>query len=361
MKKLVFIAIFLIFLPSLYSKSPEYITHKVTQHWLEINNNFSNTSDVWGNYTIDLTLEALLFHDYYLKKDLYLNTVLEVFKKINIISSDTIAYNSQPFCSINFILGKLTCDKNWFTGYIHESHRMKQNVKKSIEGAVMINHQDDYYILIDYMQEYTSRLSKTGLLTNDTLLFSEAVNQFIVYEKLLRNENTGLWCQGRGWCPDRTKLAQGAWSRGHGWLLRGIVTTMSSLPYEFQLKLKPVLERTSNALLKVQSRNGMYHILLNLPINRSEPDVSGTGMIAYYMAIAVKNNWLDEEIYRPSILRATSTIKNYVTKNGEVLNSCKGPGPLCNQDEYIYYKPKIDEKHGFQGIIYGMLAEMMMN
>jgi len=136
------------------------------------------------------------------------------------------------------------------------------------------------------MQEYASRLSKTGYLTHDTVLFRECVNQFLIYEKILRNESTGLWCQGRGWCNDRSKLAQGAWSRGHGWLLRGIVTTMLYLPEKYKQELQPILERVSYSLLNTQSKSGMYHILLDLPNEDSAPDVSGVGMIAESVMLA---------------------------------------------------------------------------
>ncbi|MGC9341625.1 MAG: glycoside hydrolase family 88 protein, partial [Bacteroidales bacterium] len=216
------------------------------------------------------------------------------------------------------------------------------------------------YILIDYLQEYASRLAKTGYLTGDSTLFEECVSQFLIYEKLLRNPETGLWCQGRGWCEDSTKFSQGAWSRGHGWLMRGIVTSMLYLPEEYRMTLLPLLQRLSVSLVKAQSPGGMFHILLDFPLAQSVPDVSGTGMIAYYLAISVKEGWLAEDNFRPAILKATRSMKNYVTEQGEVLNSSKGPGPLCSPEEYINYQPEIDEKHGFQGMVYGMMGEMVL-
>lgn len=345
---------------ALEAQTPEMIIDKVSRHWLELHNNFEDTSDVWGNYTMDLTLEALLFSDYYLKRDSFSNVVTEVIKKRNIEPTDTINYKSQPFCSINFTMGNLLGNKKWFTGYIHETYRMRTNEVKSGEGAVMINHDGKHRILIDYLQEYASRLSKTGYLTNDSTLFIESANQFLIYEELLRNKSTGLWSQGRGWCSDSSLLAEGAWSRGHGWLLRGIVTSMLYMPEKQKSELLPILERVSGSLIKVQAESGMYYILLNLPGGESEPDVSGTGMIAFYMSIAIQNGWLNEKNFKPSVLRATNALKNYVADQGQILSSSKGPGPLCKQDEYRNYKPKIDEKHGFQGVVYGMIAELLM-
>jgi unsaturated rhamnogalacturonyl hydrolase len=338
---------------------PEEIVNKVSAHWLDLQNNFEQTQDVWGDYTLDLTLEALLKYDELTGKNYFTEIVKEVFRKRNISAADTISYKTQPFCSINFTLGEQTGNDEWFSGFTAESYRMYLNARKSPEGAVMLNHREGHYILIDYLQEYASRLAKTAHLTGDSKLFEECVNQFILYEKLLRNPKTGLWCQGRGWCEDSMKLSQGAWSRGHGWLMRGLVSSMLYLPEEYRMNLLPVLRRLSFSLLKVQSPEGMFHILLDFPLSESVPDVSGTGMIAYYLAISVQEGWLEEDQFKPAILRATNEMKNYVTEKREVLNSSKGPGPLCSPEEYLNYQPEVDEKHGFQGMIYGMMGEIV--
>jgi rhamnogalacturonyl hydrolase YesR len=343
------------------AQSPEAIAGKVANHWLELHNHFEQTSDVWGNYTLDLTLEALLHLDSYLEEKSYTDIVKEVFQKRQVAPGDTINYRSQPFCSINFMLGEHTGEKSWHQGYVSESYRLLNEAVKSPEGGIMHLHQGEHRLLIDYLQEYTSRLAKTGYLMKDTALFRESVNQFLIYEKIVRDKATGLWRQGRGWCSDTTKLSEGAWSRGQGWLLRGMVTSMRYLPQSYQQQLLPTLERLTHALLKVQAEDGMYHILLDLPEDESAPDVSGTGMIAYYMSVAVNHGWLRSEDFKPSILQATQAMKKYISEEGQILSSSKGPGPLCSPEEYIGYTPEIDEKHGFQGAIYGMIAEMMMD
>lgn len=343
------------------AQSPEAIAGKVADHWLELHNNFGKTSDVWGNYTLDLTLEALLHLDPYIEDKSYTSVVTDVFQKRQVEPGDTINYRSQPFCSIYFTLGEVTGDKSWHRGFVHESYRLFEEAMKSPEGGIMIRHEGEHRLLIDYLQEYTSRLAKTGYLMNDTVLFSESANQFLIYEKIVRDSSTGLWKQGRGWCRDTTKLSQGAWSRGHGWLLRGMITTLLYLPEKYQLQLLPTLERLSNSLLKVQAQDGMYHILLGLEDDKSAPDVSGTGMIAYYMSVGIDNSWLKSDVFRPSVVKATHAMKKYISEEGRILSSSKGPGPLCSPEEYIGYTPEIDEKHGFQGAVYGMIAEMMMN
>lgn len=122
----------------------------------------------------------------------------------------------------------------------------------------------------------------------------------------------------------------------------------------------PELNDIAKSLLVVQDEDGMFHILLNLPHDESAPDVSGTGMIAFYMAIAIDHGWLDEKRFSESVLKASNALKQFIGKNGEVYSSSKGPGPLCSEEEYIKYQPEVDEKHGFQGVICGLLSEIIL-
>lgn len=360
LKKCLLLAVFYLCSPLLHAQSSDIVVSRVANHWIEMHNKFKTPSDAWGNYTLDLTHEAFLLYDQLRQKDSLSRIVTEIFNKRGIASKDTINYRTQPFCSINFLLGISSNNPGWHVGYIAETYRMIDEAVKSPEGGIMHSHEGNCRILIDYMQEYTSRVARTGCLTDDSLLYDESVKQYLIYEHILRDRNTGLWCQGRGWCPDPDKLSEGSWSRGHGWLMRGLVTTMLCLPEKQVAELLPVLRRVSSSLLEVQTKSGMYHILLNQPEGNSAPDVSGTGMIAYYMSVAVINGWLERTDYQSSILKATGAMKNYISAQGEILSSSKGPGPLCEQEEYIGYIPEIDEKHGFQGAIYGMMAEIIL-
>jgi hypothetical protein len=90
------------------SESPDAIIHKVVDHFFESHNDFSTQKDAWGGYTMDLTIEAMLFHDIYTGKDLYTKKVLEIMALRNRKPSDTVPFRSQPFCSYNYALFKAT-------------------------------------------------------------------------------------------------------------------------------------------------------------------------------------------------------------------------------------------------------------
>ena len=345
-----------------FANSPDTIIHKVVRHFFEKHNNFSSRQDAWGGYAMDITFEAMLFYDLHTGNDLYIKQVSNIMELRDRKPSDTVSYRSQPFCSYNYALLKATGNEDYVNPYVSETRRMMKEVKRTPEGAVQILHKDTSYVLIDYIQEYCSRVARTGALTGDTLFFKEAADQYEVYRNMLRNPKTGLYSQGRGWLPDSMELSPGAWSRGHGWLMRGIVPAMEAVPYQssYYYRLQAVLEELADALLKVQDEKGMWHQLLHLPFDKSYPESSGTGMIAYNLAVAYKKGFLTDEKYRDAALLASVELKKYVTEDGIVLGSCVGPGPLRSIDNYLDNPAKPDDHHGAQAIIYGMLAEKLL-
>ena len=347
---------------------PDAIIHQVVRHFFEKHNNFLTQKDAWGGYTMDLTFEAMLFYDLYTGKDLYTKKVLDIMELRNRKPSDTVSYRSQPFSSYNYALYRVTGNKDYINPYVSETRRMMTEVKRTVEGAIQLHHKDKVknregeYVLIDYIQEYCSRVARAGSLTGDTLLFKECADQFDIYRDMLRNPETGFYSQGRGWLPDTTELSPGAWSRGHGWLMRGIVSALEAVPSQSSsyYRLQAVLEEMANTLLKVQDENGMWHQLLHLSFDKSYPETSGTGMIAYNLAVAYNKGFLKDEKYRDAALLAACELKKYVTEEGIVLGTCKGPGPLRSIDHYLNNPAEPDDHHGPQAIIYAMLAEKLL-
>lgn len=351
-----------VFLLIISGSNSKETAHRVANHFIQEHNHFQSTDDVWYNYTLDLTLEALLLFDYYTGSSNYASTVNRVMKLRHLDSGDTISYRSQPFCSINYTLYKVTGNENYIAPFVYETDKMIAEVGRTREGAICLTTKKDTNMLIDYLQEYASRVAKAGFLTGNEMYFREAVEQFLLYERILRNPENGLWSQGRGWLEKEMELSPGAWSRGHGWLIRGLVTTMMHLPdnSHWQNQLQPVLERVSTALLEVQDSAGMWHQLLDYPFNVSAPETSGTGMIAYYLAQAMVHGFVDEERFKTPVVKATNAMKTYVKNDGTITFTCKGPGPLYSVEDYTAYIPEPDDEHGAQAFIYAMLGDILL-
>jgi rhamnogalacturonyl hydrolase YesR len=231
-------------------------------------------------YTLDLTLEALIHLSDVTQKREWREYAISVTKTGGFTSYSPIPYQRQPFASINYALYNATGDNNWLPIFIRESVFLRDESKRSPEGAVLYYSRAEkgtHALLIDFIQEYCARMARCGKITWDDSFFSECVSQFQIYRSILRDHQSGLWSQGKGWSieePDR--LSPGAWSRGHGWLLRGLTESLANMPRdsrEFK-ELQNILKELVEALLPLQDKNGRWHALLNLKTTRSEEHTS---------------------------------------------------------------------------------------
>ena len=83
MNKLI-VAILFILLSGTNLKSQ--VIHDVIQKYFSLHNNFKSESDVWGNYTLDLTIESIIHHSR-LSEDTYYHDDIKNFSAKGITSS----------------------------------------------------------------------------------------------------------------------------------------------------------------------------------------------------------------------------------------------------------------------------------
>ena len=344
-------------------RTPLAYIDRITDHFWEKHNQFSTSEDIWGPYHLDLTFEALLTVDAVLDSPRYVSRIQEVMRKRNYAPSDTIPYQKQPFSNISFALFMAENDSNYIDPFVSETRRMINNARRSKEGAVChIHDTPGCQLLIDYLQEYTSRAARAGWLSGDPALFVECCRQYVLYADILRDPETGLWSQGRGWLDDVCELSPGAWSRGHGWLIRGMVTSLDALPEhskEFRF-VQILLQELADALLRVQDENGMWHQLLNRPFDQSYPESSGTGLIAYYLVNACDQGYLKDIKYLNAAERAITQLYNYVSPKGAVMSTCPGPGPLRSESNYMHQSAPLDDPHGAPAMIYAFTGALLL-
>jgi len=194
--------------------------------------------------------------------------------------------------------------------------------------------------------------------------YNECVEQHRIYRRLLRDPQSGLWSQGRGWLEDPMALSPGAWSRGHGWLIRGMVDSLCALPRgsQYALEMAGYLRELADALLAVQAEDGSWHQLLHLPPEESCPDSTGTGLICYNVSRALHEGFLAEGRYRASALQAWHAVTRCVTEDGVVTDACPGPGPLRSIDDYVRTPGRAEdgESHGPGCIIFACAGRLLL-
>jgi unsaturated rhamnogalacturonyl hydrolase len=346
------------------AQNPQLVVARVVHHFLEIHHHFDSEEDVWSDPGLDLSLDAILVYSKVSGDTAQLALLKKIFEKRNSVPEDTITYKSQPFYSINFTRFEVTGNKTFLSPYLYESAKMRGDATFSPEGAVTYHYRGvtGHYLLIDHMQEFASRMARAGFISGDTAYYSLCTQQFRIYQSLLQNPETGLWSQGRGWRLDPQAISPGAWSKGHGLLLRGLVGSLRFLPHSsiWYKEVQEILVKTADALLKVQDSEGMWHQLLDQPFTESYAETSGTGLIAWNLALALQDGILQGKKYEDSAKKACKAMRQYATKEGVVLGACTGDGPLDSVDAHLHRPAEPDSPEGVPAMIYAMAAEMLL-
>lgn len=319
---------------------------------------------VWGSYTLDLALEAMLEVDRVAGCPELRDYVLEIVAKRG-WPNESPVYTAQPFCHLNYKVYEMTGDEAYVQPFIAESARYRKEVTRSPEGAITHKPQEPgRYLLIDQLQDYASRMARTGKLTGDESYYAECAEQFRIYRSIVRDPETGLWCQGRGWLDDPMELSPGAWSRGQGWLIRGLVDSLCALPRDSRefAEVRGYLRELADALIAVQGPDGMWHQLVDLPPEKSTPDTTGTGLIIYNFARALDEGFLDDPAVRESAEKAFDALTQYVTPEGIILQASPGPGPLRSIEPYLGKDGKIEDgkSHGPFCVIYACAGKELL-
>ena len=196
-----------------------------------------------------------------------------------------------PFNSLLFSLAEATGRGAWFSRFEKLALSVFE-LPRSPEGAWLHprgQFGDGHAVLLDSFQEEAARLVKlakryrlTGEEGRAGELEKEAVVQFRIHRRILRNPATGLWHNGRGWREeDSMALSPGAWSRGHGWLLRGLVSCLEVLPEgAARVQIASLFLETVDTLLPLRNPNGCWPVLLHRAGTGSPTETSGSAMMA---------------------------------------------------------------------------------
>lgn len=341
------------------SVKPDSLVHLVVNTFYESHNNFKNKKDAWGNYTLDLALEAMLAYDQASDSVIFLQRVQQVMQMRGYSPSDTIPYKIQPFGCLTFALYEATGNKAYLSPFIYSTNKKQKEADFSPEGAILLKSKGKKGWLIDYMQEYASRMAKAGSITGDTSYYNEALKQFELYHQTVRHPETGLYTQGKGWLENPDSLSPGAWSRGQGWMLRGMISTYKYLPENssYRQRLSTIIQEFVDTLIQYQNSDGMWHQLVHLPFENSYAETSGTAFIAYYLTLALDLGVIKGEKYYKVAEKAFQALHKQITSEGDILNACKGPGTIYSMDKYYKTKAPVNEKHGIATMIFALAGE----
>jgi len=181
-------------------------------------------------------------------------------------------------------------------------------------------------------------LVRMGKLTGDQNYFDDCANQIINFNKYLFDEEMGLY--KHGWFGKTASKSIAFWGRANGWIAWATSEALLHMPKDHKQfeKIKSIFKSHLRGLIKYQSKNGMWHQILNYP--NSFKETSCTSMYIIGILRGVENGWL-EETYTENALLAWNELKTKINKDGTVKDICRGTG-IGYDLEFYYNRNRFD-------------------
>jgi rhamnogalacturonyl hydrolase YesR len=282
------------------------------------------------------------------------------------VASTTFA---STFASHDDAFARARGDDRIAAAFVEETRSMVATIHRDDDGLYCYPWEEPAWqgrapLLVDAMHEYASRLASAAALGGEPEWYDIAVRQFEGYREVLRDPETGLWHLARDFGDRPGTLSPGAWSRGHGWLLRGCAETLRWLPADHRgaHTLRSILQETVETLAPLQDADGMWHVLLHRPWSDSEAETSGTGLIAYAIARAIAEGHLPRDRWSDVAARAIIGVCARVDQDGTVHGACVTPGLLFDNSESLYLHKPIapGDEHGPPCVLYACLGARLL-
>ena len=175
-------------------------------------------------------------------------------------------------------------------------------------------------------------------ITGDKAMKEEVEKQFLIHEKYLCDEKTGLWYHG--WTFNGNHNFAGAfWGRGNSWVTMFIPELLEILDFDsvFKDKLLRAFRKQADTLAILQESDGMWHTLIDDPSSYTE--ASATSGFAYGLLKGVEKGFL-EGFYEKTAGKAVKAILDRVTDEGIVEQVSYGT-PMGRETKEFYKQIEI--------------------
>lgn len=167
-------------------------------------------------------------------------------------------------------------------------------------------------------------MARMGKLLADDRYTQESIRQFLVHLKYLTDLRTGLFFHG--WTFEgHHHFAEALWARGNAWYTAGLVDylDMVQLPDGVKFFLLSALDRQVRKLAELQSKEGLWHTLLDDPSSYLE--TSASSAFAYGILKAVRKGYLDAK-YGAVGMKAFQAVIGMIDQDGIVHGVSYGTG-----------------------------------
>lgn len=335
---------------------------------------FVSSGVIEGDYPLEMTLQALCEIHAQRPDFKCVDLVSDVWRQRQWEWSHPVPHKKQPFAAHNGALARIHPNADAAETvkqvFIDQTGKMLAEEPRDQKGRVThwsprLPQDGRQPLLIDFMSGYASRLAEAASLGGPPEWYDQAVYQFIEYAHVLPHPQSELWHLGRGWREDPDELCHGAWSRGHGWLIRGLAETLRWLPekHHKRSQLIEILESVASALEPIQLPEGRWPVLLHREPDESAAETSGSALIGYGLARAIHDGHLRSDRWRKMAERTIRSCCNQVDAAGIVHGACKGPGTLFTEGVSLYLGKSIEpnDHHGAPCVLYGALGGLLLD
>lgn len=293
------------------------------------------------------------------------------------VLSQSASTRLDPFSSMGFELFERTQELQDMGTFEAQARAEKKNGLRAFDGAISfyldqfsvlkqpegdINLKKEWApIFIDHLQEYASRMARLGWLTGKEEFYRESVQQVLIFRTALRDHDTGLWAHGRGWYESAQNLTAIKWGRGHAWLIRTLVETMTYLPPDSPefVQISNILHDVASVLARYQDEQGFWHQIVDDP--ESYQESSATGLLSYYFARAVHQGYLPREPYEEIAKKAFKALaKDRISSSGEVYGGVKSTPPQPSVELYLKRATPVNDAHALAAAIFSAVGLQLL-
>ncbi|MBO9609031.1 MAG: glycoside hydrolase family 88 protein [Paenibacillaceae bacterium] len=157
-------------------------------------------------------------------------------------------------------------------------------------------------------------IARMGVLLDRDDYVQESIRQMLVHIKYLTDLESGLLYHGWTFMGGH-HFARALWGRGNAWHMAGLVDYLDivKLPIGVEMFLLSSLERQIQQLALLQSKNGLWHTLLDDPTSYEE--TSASAGFAYGILKAVRKGYVSEEFVETG-KRALQAVSGQIDESG---------------------------------------------
>ena len=200
-------------------------------------------------------------------------------------------------------------------------------------------------IWVDILNGTCPLLVRAGKILGEGRYYDDAVSQIEVYSRRLQDPQTKLYYQGWGWGINPDARSTGFWGRGVGWVLMAGVEILEFLPLEHSRRVE-MFRWTGefiDGLIGYQGPSGAWYQLVDRADSYEE--TSGTAMITYGIARAIRRGWVDAG-HLKAVVGGIRALSGKVRDDGAILGTCIGTGTQDRLEDYYVRSTPVDDNHG---------------